>query len=114
MYQIARLRCSAWQLLLAALGLYGSIAPCAAQIRESTDHIVGIVAERTIEQSPGWFPAFPPKLSSDRDAYLLIRAGAAVYDVRVLARPSVDPHRLAQVLDSAVRDLYPGGFPVEW
>lgn len=94
--------------------LLNLVPPASAQIRESSDNIADIVTERTLEKLPGMLPAFPSSLASDRDVYLLIRGGAAVYDVRLLARPSVDPRLLAQALAEAVYDLYPRPQLVEW
>ncbi len=56
----------------------------------------------------------PMALATDRDVYVIYLAGAACNQVTVLAKPTVEPLKLAQALSSACRGTELGKSDVEW
>lgn len=101
-----------WQIALLIVGLLPTFAP--AQIRSAEDELVDIAVRRILETLPKTSLPLPSRLAMERDVYLFVGAGAATLDVRVLARPSVSPEKLAQAIHTSVRGTALDNELVEW
>jgi Zn-dependent protease with chaperone function len=56
----------------------------------------------------------PSQLSTGREVFLFIRAGAAVLDVRVVAKASMSPEKVAHALAQALEGTEFAGETIEW
>lgn len=95
------------------LGVCAGSTARAQNIREA-ENIVDRRVARILEQFGHVSLDLPNALATDRDVYVLLAAGAAYKDVRVLARPGVRPETLARALHEAVRGTALAQRPVTW
>ena len=109
---IAGTRTAFWGLLLAFCLLGAQAAQ--AQIQPAKTPIVGKSLQNLLELIPGSPTDLPPYLTTSRDVYLLVTAGASYTEVDVLANLDVPPPTLARALASAVARTPLRGQTIKW
>jgi Zn-dependent protease with chaperone function len=107
-----RLQMSVW-LLAFLVGLVGN-GQASAHVQKASETIADSATSRIVETLPDTGLDLPVVLSRPQDVYLLVTAGAAYTDVRVLALPAVDPHRMGRALADAETGTSLAGTDVGW
>ena len=85
-----------------------------AQTRPAGNPIFSSRLRHIVEMIPGSATDLPLYLTTSRDVYLLITAGASYTEIVVLANPEVSPPAVARALASSLAGTPLGGQTVEW
>jgi len=101
-------------LLLCALWCLIPAAPAGARVRQASDSVIDSRTQHVLDAVPASGLALPPFLRTPKDVYLLVTAGAAYTDVRVVGGPGTSGLALARALEIAVIGTSLADQAVQW
>jgi Zn-dependent protease with chaperone function len=92
------------------------IVNCAlfALVRRASHDLMGLSLRKLLDSLADTTLPLPSQLSTGREVFLFIRAGAAVLDVRVVAKASMSPEKVAHALAQALEGTEFAGETIEW
>ena len=103
----------AWCFLMLAVAV---IVNCAlfAPVRRASHDLMDLSLRKLLDSLADTTLPLPSQLSTGREVFLFIRAGAAVLDVRVVAKASMSPEKVAHALAQALEGTEFAGETIEW
>jgi Zn-dependent protease with chaperone function len=103
----------AWCFLMLAVAV---IVNCAlfALVRRASHDLMGLSLRKLLDSLADTTLPLPSQLSTGREVFLFIHAGAAVLDVRVVAKASMSPEKVAHALAQALEGTEFAGETIEW
>jgi Zn-dependent protease with chaperone function len=92
------------------------IVNCAlfAPVRRASHDLMDLSLRKLLDSLADTNLPLPSQLSTGREVFLFIRAGAAVLDVRVVAKASMSPEKVAHALAQALEGTEFAGETIEW
>jgi Zn-dependent protease with chaperone function len=92
------------------------IVNCAlfAPVRRASHDLMDLSLRKLLDSLADTTLPLPSQLSTGREVFLFIRAGAAVLDVRVVAKASMSPEKVAHALAQALEGTEFAGETIEW
>jgi heat shock protein HtpX len=92
------------------------IVNCAlfALVRRASHDLMGLSLRKLLDSLADTTLPLPSQLSTGREVFLFIHAGAAVLDVRVVAKASMSPEKVAHALAQALEGTEFAGETIEW
>jgi Zn-dependent protease with chaperone function len=92
------------------------IVNCAlcAPIRRASHDLMDLSLRKLLDSLADTTLPLPSQLSTGREVFLFIHAGAAVLDVRVVAKASMSPEKVAHALAQALEGTEFAGETIEW
>jgi Zn-dependent protease with chaperone function len=92
------------------------IVNCAlfASVRRASHDLMDLSLRKLLDSLADTTLPLPSQLSTGREVFLFIRAGAAVLDVRVVAKASMSPEKVAHALAQALEGTEFAGETIEW
>jgi Zn-dependent protease with chaperone function len=92
------------------------IVNCAfcALVRRASHDLMDLSLRKLLDSLADTTLPLPSQLSTGQEVFLFIRAGAAVLDVRVVAKASMSPEKVAHALAQALEGTEFAGETIEW
>jgi Zn-dependent protease with chaperone function len=99
--------------LMLAVAVIVNCALC-APVRRASHDLMDLSLRKLLDSLADTTLPLPSQLSTGREVFLFIRAGAAVLDVRVVAKASMSPEKVAHALAQALEGTEFAGETIEW
>jgi len=99
--------------LMLAVAVIVNCALCAL-VRRASHDLMDLSLRKLLDSLADTTLPLPSQLSTGREVFLFIRAGAAVLDVRVVAKASMSPEKVAHALAQALEGTEFAGETIEW